>query len=111
MVRWGGLPFACTTDRPADYLASYASTYLREEVQQEGFARNIATFARFLESASFSQGAVLNMAAVACDCGIPCCRDWPPSFERTLPVPQLPHQSWTWRNRRARLVHDTFGVH
>jgi predicted AAA+ superfamily ATPase len=70
MVRWGGLPFACTTDHPADYLASYASTYLREEVQQEGLTRNIATFARFLESASFSQGSVLNMAAVARDCGV-----------------------------------------
>lgn len=41
------------------------TTYLREEVQQEGFARNLAAFARFLEAASFSQGAVLNMAAIA----------------------------------------------
>jgi len=70
MVRWGGLPFACTTDHPTEYLASYASTYLREEVQQEGLTRNIATFARFLENASFSQGAVLNMASVARDCGV-----------------------------------------
>lgn len=70
MVRWGGLPFACTTEQPAAYLASYASTYLREEVQQEGLTRNIASFARFLESASFSQGSVLNMAAVARECGI-----------------------------------------
>jgi len=70
MVRWGGLPLACTTDNPAPYLASYASTYLREEVQQEGLTRNIAAFARFLETASFSQGTVLNMAAVARDCGI-----------------------------------------
>jgi predicted AAA+ superfamily ATPase len=70
MVRWGGLPFACTTEHPADYLASYTSTYLREEVQQEGLTRNIATFARFLESVSFSQGSVLNMAAVARDCGV-----------------------------------------
>ena len=35
------------------------TTYLREEVQQEGLARNLAAFARFLEAASFSQGAIL----------------------------------------------------
>jgi hypothetical protein len=37
-LRYGCLPFACTTAEPADYLASYVSTYLREEVQQEGLA-------------------------------------------------------------------------
>ena len=47
---------------------SYAATYLREEVQQEGFARNIGAFGRFLETASFSQGGLLNMAAAAREC-------------------------------------------
>lgn len=69
-LRIGGLPFAWTSDAPADYLESYASTYLREEVQEEGLARNLAAFARFLEAASFSQGAVLNMAAVARESGV-----------------------------------------
>jgi predicted AAA+ superfamily ATPase len=64
-LQYGGLPFACTEPDPRDYLTSYVDTYLREEVQQEGFTRNLAAFARFLEAASFSQGAVLNMAAVA----------------------------------------------
>lgn len=69
-LRFGTLPFACTTDRPQDYLASYVSTYLREEVQQEGLTRNLAAFGRFLEAASFSQGSVLNMSAVARECGV-----------------------------------------
>ncbi len=64
-LRYGGLPFACTEPDPRDYLKSYVTTYLREEVQQEGFARNLAAFARFIEAASFSQGAILNVAAVA----------------------------------------------
>jgi predicted AAA+ superfamily ATPase len=64
-VRFGCLPFACTDPAPEDYLRSYVTTYLREEVQQEGLTRNLAAFARFLEAASFSQGSVLNMAAVA----------------------------------------------
>lgn len=64
-LRFGGLPFACTTDDPGLYLRDYVGTYLREEVQQEGLVRNLGTFARFLEAASLSQGSVLNMSAVA----------------------------------------------
>jgi predicted AAA+ superfamily ATPase len=64
-LRHGCLPFACADPDPREYLASYVTTYLREEVQQEGFARNLAGFARFLETASLAQGAVLNRAAVA----------------------------------------------
>ncbi|MSP95679.1 MAG: ATP-binding protein [Betaproteobacteria bacterium] len=69
-VQSGTLPFACTTDRPREYLSSYVSTYLREEVQQEGLTRNLAAFGRFLEAASFSQGSVLNMSSVARECGV-----------------------------------------
>ncbi len=69
-LQHGCLPFACTEPEPRDYLRSYVTTYLREEVQQEGFARNLAAFARFLEAASFSQGSVLNMAAVARDSAV-----------------------------------------
>jgi predicted AAA+ superfamily ATPase len=69
-LRYGTLPFACTTDDPASYLRDYVGTYLREEVQQEGLVREIGAFARFLEAASFSQGAVLNMASVARECSV-----------------------------------------
>jgi predicted AAA+ superfamily ATPase len=69
-LRYGCLPFACTTNEPADYLASYVSTYLREEVQQEGLTRNVAAFSRFLEAASFSQGSILNVTAVARESGV-----------------------------------------
>jgi uncharacterized protein len=69
-VRWGQLPFACTTKDPAAYLHDYVATYLREEVMQEGLVRNLATFSRFLEAASFAQGAPLNMAGVARECGV-----------------------------------------
>lgn len=69
-LRFGCLPFACTTDDPAAYLKDYVATYLREEVMQEGLVRNLATFSRFLEAASFSQGSPLNMTAVARECGV-----------------------------------------
>ena len=69
-ARYGLLPSAWTSEDPAEYLRGYAGTYLREEVQQEAMVRNISSFSRFLEAASFSQGAVLNVQAVAADCGI-----------------------------------------
>lgn len=66
----GLLPAAYQHDRPRDFLASYVRTYLQEEVLQEGLTRNLGAFARFLEAASLSQGAVLNTSAVARECGI-----------------------------------------
>ena len=52
------------------YLATYIDIYLREEVVQEGLTRNVSAFARFLEVASFSQGAVINATEVAREVGV-----------------------------------------
>ncbi|MFO7928642.1 MAG: AAA family ATPase, partial [Candidatus Humimicrobiaceae bacterium] len=62
---YGNLPSAYTEDNPGGFLESYIQTYLQEEVRQEGLTRNLGAFARFMESASFSQGEVLNISEVA----------------------------------------------
>jgi predicted AAA+ superfamily ATPase len=54
-----------------DFLESYIQVYLQEEITQEGLIRNIGSFTRFLESASFSQGSILNVSTVARDCAVP----------------------------------------
>ena len=59
-----------TQPDPDAYLASYVENYLRQEVLEEGRTRNLATFSRFPESASFSQAAPLNVAEVARDVGV-----------------------------------------
>jgi predicted AAA+ superfamily ATPase len=69
-LKYGHLPSICSENDPADYLASYVRTYLREEVQQEGLTRNLQAFARFLEAASFSQASTLNISVVAQDCNV-----------------------------------------
>ena len=69
-IRYGLLPTVWVEDDPAQYLKAYVGTYLREEVQQEALVRNLASFTRFLEAASFSQASVLNIQAVASDSGI-----------------------------------------
>lgn len=63
-LRFGGLPAAGGTNNEADYLKSYVQAYLQQEVIQEGISRNLSAFARFLETASFFQGSVLNVSEV-----------------------------------------------
>lgn len=55
---------------PNDYLSGYVQTYLREEVMLEGLSRNLSSFARLLETASFSQAQLLNISQVARECQI-----------------------------------------
>ncbi len=64
-LHFGHLPAVFTEEDPKRYLESYVTTYLREEVQQEGLTRNLGAFSRFLETASFSQAQLLNISAVA----------------------------------------------
>ncbi|MBI2444068.1 MAG: ATP-binding protein [Candidatus Magasanikbacteria bacterium] len=69
-IKHGRLPATFTERDPRQYLESYVTTYLREEVQQEGLTRNLGAFTRFLETASFSQAQVLNISAVARECAV-----------------------------------------
>lgn len=66
----GLLPMAYLGENPRAYLASYISSYLKEEIMQEGLIRNLSSFARFLEAASFSQGQILNISNVAKECSV-----------------------------------------
>ncbi len=51
-------------------LRAYITTYLKEEVVAEGLVRELAPFARFLESLAFSHGQLTNYVNIARDCGI-----------------------------------------
>lgn len=64
-IEFGQLPATKSAADPARFLKTYTATFLKEEVQQEGLTRNIGAFSRFLETASFSQGALLNMTEIA----------------------------------------------
>ena len=69
-LKYGHLPCAYTEKDPASYLSSYVVSYLKEEVLQEGLTRNLSAFSRFLETASFSQGEVLNLSEIARECSL-----------------------------------------
>jgi len=69
-LEFGLLPMATQSDNPNKYLQSYIATYLKEEVQQERLTRNMPAFHRFIQAASLSQAAPLNISNVAADCSV-----------------------------------------
>lgn len=69
-LQFGLLPSVYTVSDPKHYLETYLTSYLREEVLQEGLTRNIGEFSRFLEIASFSQGQLLNLSEIAREAAI-----------------------------------------
>jgi predicted AAA+ superfamily ATPase len=71
-LRYGSLPAVVTgSERSArDLLASYAETYLREEVQAEALVRNLGGFARFLDVVAAENGGIVNASAVARDAAL-----------------------------------------
>jgi predicted AAA+ superfamily ATPase len=107
-LAFGCLPQACTDPAPRDYLKSYVSTWLTEEVRQEGLARNLGNFARFLEAASFSQGAVINMSSVARDSSVNAkvVQDYFAILEDLLIAIRLP--AFTRRAKRRAVLHPKF---
>lgn len=71
LLRYGCLPDAITQPGHAvDILEAYVTTYLREEIQQEALARNLDSFARFLEVAAIMNGQVVNTAGIARDAAV-----------------------------------------
>ena len=69
-IEFGLLPSIYSITDPKRYLETYITSYLREEILQEGLTRNLNQFARFLETASFSQGSLLNMSEIAREAAI-----------------------------------------
>lgn len=66
----GLVPLVCNAIDPAQTLRAYAALYLREEVQAEALVRDIGAFTRFLEAISFSHASLLNLSAIARECGV-----------------------------------------
>lgn len=64
-LQQGLVPLIVMAPDPGDVLNAYASLYLEQEVQAEGLVRNVGSFARFLEVASFSHAAMLNVSNIA----------------------------------------------
>ncbi|MBP9163064.1 MAG: ATP-binding protein [Leptospiraceae bacterium] len=66
----GLLPLVYFKDDPKEVLRAYLGLYIKEEILAEGLVRNIGSFSRFLEAASFSHGSILNTSNIARECGV-----------------------------------------
>ena len=104
----GLLPLVVASPDPEDVLSAYASLYLDQEVQFEGWVRNIGNFARFLEAMSFSHAQVLNLTNVAreCEVGRKTVAGYLEVLEDLLLSFRVP--VFTRRARRATAAHPKF---
>lgn len=107
-LKYGQLPLAYQSNQPIQFLNSYINTYLKEEVQAEGIARNIGNFSRFLEIAAFSQAEVLNVSQVASDAQLDrkTCENYFRVLEDLLIAFRLP--VFNRRAKRKLVTHNKF---
>jgi predicted AAA+ superfamily ATPase len=66
----GILPRHYLSSSPKKMISAYVGNYLRDEIAGEAKIRNVSNFSRFLESAAFSNGEMVNYANIASDCGV-----------------------------------------
>lgn len=83
-----------------EVLATYATVYLREEIQAEALSRNLGAYARFLDVAAEASGQWVNYSKVASDSEIPkeTVRRFYSVLEETLIAFRLP----PYRPKRTR---------
>jgi uncharacterized protein len=70
VLSWGSLPRHYLSEKPKKLLSAYIGSYLRDEIIAEAKLRNITAFTKFLESAAFSNGEIVNYTNIAADCGV-----------------------------------------
>lgn len=73
VLRFGTLPAveAKPESEKMDLLNAYVTTYLREEIQNEGLVRNLGGFARFLDLAASQAGEVVSFSNLARESALP----------------------------------------
>ncbi|WP_338414807.1 ATP-binding protein [uncultured Sphaerotilus sp.] len=71
-VLWRGLypPLHHRDLTPGDWLANYVATYVERDVRQMLAVRDLSLFQRFLRLCAARSGQLLNLSALAGDCGI-----------------------------------------
>jgi len=70
-LNFGLLPRHYDAAEDADLkLAAYIGSYLEDEIIAETRIRNVETYSRFLDSAAFSNGEMVNFTNIASDCAV-----------------------------------------
>jgi predicted AAA+ superfamily ATPase len=66
----GLIPDHYFQDQYRKSLRAYTADYLKEEIFNEGLARNIPAFSRFLDAIAYSHGELVNFSNISRDCGV-----------------------------------------
>lgn len=69
-LNYGLLPRHYLSKNPQRLINAYIGSFLKDEIAREANIRNIPSFSKFLEVASFSNGEIVNYANIASDCGV-----------------------------------------
>lgn len=69
-LNYGLLPRHYLSRNPKKLINAYIGSFLKDEIAREANIRNIPSFSKFLEVASFSNGEIVNYANIATDCGV-----------------------------------------
>ena len=69
-LQYGTMPMAIGSEDVEGYLATYAQTYLNEEIRAEALTRSVGAFSRFLEIAARQSGQVTNISNIARDAAV-----------------------------------------
>lgn len=72
-LHWGMLPELIALDDVKDkenFLYAYAHTYLKEEIWEEQFVKDLSPFRHFLEAAAQCNGKIINFQNIARDVGV-----------------------------------------
>lgn len=103
-MQFGTLPLVWQSESPQETLASYVQLYLKEEIQAEALARNLAGFARFVSVAALFHGQTLNVSALARDAEVqrPTVQGFVDILVDTLVARRLPAYSSKLRVREKK---------
>jgi len=71
IVNYGTLPSIYLSEDPFEDLEGYVGTYLKEEIQAEGFVRKLEHFSKFLNLAAICDTEMLNFSSIGSDLGMP----------------------------------------
>jgi predicted AAA+ superfamily ATPase len=73
LLRFGSLPLSVTAasnEAREDYLRSYVTTYLTEEIKAEALVRNLGSFSRFLAVSALTAGQKTSVSGISRDAGV-----------------------------------------
>ena len=107
-VQRGLIPSIYFSGDPSADLHAYAGSYLQQEIEAEGAARNVPAFSRFLRVAALCNGTMVNFTNVANDAQVPrtTVYEYFEILKDTLVVHELP--AWRRSEKRKPLVSSKY---